>query len=55
MQKVVFLALAFGIYLLPLIVQSVDAVDDMYLKTAFTLGADRWQAVSKVLLAISWR
>lgn len=54
MQKVVFLALAFGIYLLPLIVQSVDAVDDMYLKTAFTLGADRWQAVSKVLLAISW-
>lgn len=54
LQKVVFLALAFGIYLLPLIVQAVDAVDDTYLKTAYTLGAGRWQAVQKVLLAIAW-
>ncbi|MGV8041946.1 MAG: ABC transporter permease [Thermoanaerobaculaceae bacterium] len=54
LQKIVFLALAFGIYLLPLIVQAVDAVDDTYLKTAFTLGAGRWQAVQKVLLAIAW-
>lgn len=54
LQKVVFLAIAFGIYLLPLIVQAVDAVDDTYLKTAYTLGADRWQAVHKVLLAIAW-
>lgn len=54
MQKVVFLALAFGIYLLPLIVQAVDAVDDTYLKTAYTLGAGRRQAVTKVLLAIAW-
>ena len=38
-QKIVFLALAFGIYLLPLIVAAVDAVDDIYLKTAYTLGA----------------
>lgn len=54
LQKIVFLALAFGIYLLPLIVQAVDAVDDTYLKTAYTLGAGRWQAVQKVLLAIAW-
>jgi len=54
LQKVVFLALAFGIYLLPLIVQAVDTVDDTYLKTAYTLGAGRWQAVQKVLLAIAW-
>lgn len=54
LQKVVFLAIAFGIYLLPLIVQAVDAVDDTYLKTAYTLGAGRWQAVRKVLLAIAW-
>jgi NitT/TauT family transport system permease protein len=54
LQKTVFLALAFGIYLLPLIVQAVDAVDDTYLKTAYTLGAGRWQAVQKVLLAIAW-
>ena len=54
MQKVVFLAVAFGIYLLPMIVNAVDAVDDTYLKTAYTLGARRWQAVNKVLLAIAW-
>jgi len=53
-QKVAFLAMAFSIYLLPLIVESVDAVDDVYLKTAYTLGASKLQTVQKVLLAISW-
>ena len=53
-QKVVFLALAFVIFLLPQVVAAVDAVDDIYLKTAYTLGARPTQAVSKVLLAISW-
>jgi NitT/TauT family transport system permease protein len=54
LQKVMFLALAFGIYLVPLFVAAVDAVDDTYLKTAYTLGASRGQAVSRVLLPISW-
>lgn len=53
-QKIVFLALAFIIYLLPLIVAAVDNVDDLYLKTAYTLGASRWQAVGKVLLPVAW-
>lgn len=53
-QKVVFLALAFVIYLLPLTVAAVDSVDDVYLKTAYTLGAHRWQAVRKVLLPVAW-
>ena len=53
-QKVAFLGLAFGIYLVPLFVAAVDGVDDTYLKTAYTLGATRWQAVSKVLLPIAW-
>ncbi len=53
-QKVVFLALAFVIYLLPLTVTAVDGVDDVYLKTAYTLGAHRWQAVRKVLLPVAW-
>jgi NitT/TauT family transport system permease protein len=53
-QKVAFLALAFTIYLLPLVVQAVDAVDDVYLKTAYTLGAGTWAAVRKVLLAVAW-
>jgi NitT/TauT family transport system permease protein len=53
-QKVAFLALAFVVYLLPLIVAAVDEVDDVYLKTAYTLGADTLQTVRKVLLAVSW-
>jgi NitT/TauT family transport system permease protein len=53
-QKVAFLALAFVIYLLPLIVEAVDDVDDIYLKTAYTLGAGTSAVVRKVLLAISW-
>ena len=53
-QKVAFLALAFIIYLLPLIVEAVDQVDEVYLKTAYTLGATKLQVVRKVLLAVSW-
>lgn len=53
-QKIAFLALAFLIYLLPLVVAAVDEVDEVYLKTAYTLGATKLQAVTKVLLAVSW-
>ncbi len=53
-QKIGFLALAFVIYLLPLIVAAVDQVDSIYLKTAYTLGANKWQSVSKVLLGVAW-
>jgi len=53
-QKLIFLALAFAIYLLPLVVAAVDAVDHTYLKTAYTLGAGRWAAVAKVLLPMAW-
>jgi NitT/TauT family transport system permease protein len=53
-QKVAFLAIAFLVYLLPLVVAAVDQVDDIYLKTAYTLGATRFQVVRKVLLAVAW-
>ena len=53
-QKIVFLAMAFVIYLVPLIATAVENVDDVYLKTAYTLGADRGQVVSKVLLGVAW-
>jgi ABC-type nitrate/sulfonate/bicarbonate transport system permease component len=52
-QKVAFLALAFAIYLVPLIADAVEGVDDIYVKTALTLGAGKWQVVRKVLLAVS--
>lgn len=53
-QKIVFLAMAFVIYLVPLIASAVENVDDVYLKTAYTLGARRGQVVSKVLLGVAW-
>jgi len=52
-QKIMFLALAFFVYLLPLFVKAVDAVDQVYLQTAYTLGAGRWQVLRRVLLGIS--
>jgi len=53
-QKIVFLSIAFFVYLLPLVVQAVDKVDQVYLQTAYTLGASTWQAFIRVLVSISW-
>lgn len=52
-QKIMFLALAFFVYLLPLFARAVDDVDNVYLQTAYTLGASKWQVVRKVLIRIS--
>ena len=52
-QKVMFLALAFYIFLQPMILRAVDEVDDNYLRTAYTLGATRWEAVRHVLFGVS--
>lgn len=52
-QKVVFLALAFGIYLLPLVMSSIENVSDVYVRTAYTLGATRWQVIRRVLLPVA--
>jgi ABC-type nitrate/sulfonate/bicarbonate transport system permease component len=52
-QKVVFLAMAFGIFLLPMVVKSIDAVPDVYLRTAYTLGASRWDVIRRVLVPVA--
>jgi ABC-type nitrate/sulfonate/bicarbonate transport system permease component len=52
-QKVMFLALAFGIYLLPMVIGAIDAVSDIYLKTASTLGASRFQMIFRVLIPVA--
>ena len=44
-QKVFFLGLATFVFLLPLVVNAVDDVDEIYLKTAYTLGAGPVTAV----------
>ena len=52
-QKIAFLALATFVYLLPLVVQAIDDVDDVYLKTAYTLGANPVVATMKVLVPVA--
>jgi NitT/TauT family transport system permease protein len=68
-MKVHFLAFGIIIYMLPVMIQRIDEVDDVYLKTAHTLGATDWQVFKtiyfpsvvsrlsddiRVLTAISW-
>jgi NitT/TauT family transport system permease protein len=53
-QKVVFLALAFGIFLAPTVMKAVDSVPDVYLRTAYTLGATRFQVIRRVLVPVAF-
>ncbi|MBP8304300.1 MAG: ABC transporter permease [Phycisphaerae bacterium] len=53
LQRVMFLCMAFGIYLLPLVVSAVEAVPDVYVRTAYTLGASRAQVVHRILIPIA--
>lgn len=53
MQKIMFLALAFVVFLLPAFVKALHEVDEVYLQTAQTLGATKWQLVRHVLLGVS--
>jgi len=68
-MKIHFLAFGIVIYLLPIAIQRVDDVMEVYLKTAYTLGATKWQMIKtvyfpsvisklfsdiRILTAISW-
>ena len=68
-MKVHFLAFGIWIYMLPVIVRRIDDVENVYLKTAYTLGATNFQTIRtvywphvmsnfsddiRVLTAISW-
>ena len=68
-MKVAFLAFGIIVYLIPVVVQRIDEVQDVYLNTVFTLGATSWQTIRtvympyvfskiiddiRVLTAISW-
>jgi NitT/TauT family transport system permease protein len=68
-MKVHFLAFGILIYLLPVIIQRIDEVQDVFLRTVYTLGASPWQTIRtvywpsvssriiddiRVLTAISW-
>ena len=49
-QKIFFLFMGTFVYMLPLVVEAVERVEEVYLQTAVTLGATRRQIVSKVLI-----
>jgi NitT/TauT family transport system permease protein len=49
-MKIAFLFLGSVVFLLPLVVESIERVDNIYLETAYTLGAKRWQVISRVLI-----
>ncbi len=68
-MKVSFLAFGIIVYLIPVVVQRIDEVQDVYVNTVFTLGATSWQTIRtvympyvfskiiddiRVLTAISW-
>jgi len=49
-MKIAFLAFGIIIFLLPVVVQRIDEVKDVYLKTVFTLGASDWQTIRTVYI-----
>lgn len=53
LQKIMFLAMAFSIYLLPLVVNAIQSVPDIYLRTSYTLGASRLDVIRHVLIPVA--
>lgn len=49
-MKSTFMAFGIFIFLLPVVVQRIDEVKDVYLKTVYTLGATDWQTVKTVYI-----
>lgn len=54
LQKVMFLAFAFAIYLLPLFGKALEEVDNVYLQTGYTLGAGKFQVLNSIMLPIAF-
>ena len=68
-MKTTFMAFGIFIFLLPVVIQRIDEVNSVYLKTVYTLGATDWQTIRtvyipsvmsriwddiRILTAISW-
>lgn len=52
-QKVGFLTIAAFVYVWPLMLRAFEDVNDVYLQTAYTLGATRWQLIRKVFVPVA--
>lgn len=68
-MKIAFLAVGILVYLIPVVVQRISELEDVYPQTAYTMGASKWQLIKnvffpgimtklvddiRVLTAISW-
>lgn len=49
-MKINFLSFGIFVYLLPIVVQRIDEVHKVYVQTATTLGASKWQVILKVFV-----
>jgi NitT/TauT family transport system permease protein len=49
-EKIIFLFLGTFVFLLPVVVDAIQAVPDELVQTSFTLGASKWQAIRTVLV-----
>ena len=49
-MKILFLAFSIVVYLIPVVVQRVYEVEDVYVQTIKTLGASKWQTIRKVFI-----
>ncbi len=49
-MKVNFLAFGIFIFLLPIVIQRIFEVQDVYLKTVYTIGANKWQTIKSVYI-----
>ena len=53
-MKVYFLAFGIMVYLIPVVVQRIDDVRDVYLQTVFTIGANTWQTIRSVFIPFTF-
>lgn len=49
-MKVQFLAFGILVYLLPVVVQRIDEVENVFVHTIYTLGASKWQTIRHVFI-----
>lgn len=50
LMKILFLFVGIVVYLLPLVVEAIEDVDNVFLETAYTLKATRWQTIRHVII-----
>lgn len=53
-MKISFLAFGIMVYLIPVVVQRIDDVNEVYLQTVFTVGANYWQTIKSVFVPFTF-